>query len=189
MLCCNVAFADMIQGGNCMLYLSFDAESDGLYGPCFAIGAVVMSEAGETIDMFSGIACAESVRDPWVKQNCLPLLQDLPVYPSREELHEGFWSFCMKYSETALFVADVPVPVEAGLLRICVEYDLPERNFLAPYPLIDVASVLFAAGIDPNTDRQQLAGWEGRRHHPMDDAICSLKAMLTVLHGSAKNTD
>ena len=165
-----------------MLYLSFDAESDGLYGPVFAIGAVVMDDAGEIRDEFSGIAAVESVGDSWVQENCLPFLRDLPVYTTREALYEAFWGFCMKYRETAVFVSDVPVPVEAGLLRACVERELPQRNFLAPFPLIDVASVLFAAGIDPHADRQQLAGMDGRRHHPLDDAICSLKAMLAVLH-------
>ncbi|MBQ2992056.1 MAG: hypothetical protein IJD60_12345 [Clostridia bacterium] len=169
-----------------MLYLSFDAETDGLYGPVFAIGAVVLNEHGERVDAFAGAAQRELVRDPWVKENCLPNLAHLPDYPDRAALREAFWRFYMKYRGRAVIAADVPVPVEAGLLRACVEDDPQNRTFLAPYPLIDVASALFAAGVDPDIDRQAFTGYAGKKHCPLSDAHSSGLALLRALEMAGK---
>lgn len=162
-----------------MQYFCFDVESDGLYGEAFAVGAVVMNEIGECVDSFSGIAEPEKVESDWVKQNCLPKLEKLPAFESRRALREAFWAFYMKYRENAVITADVPVPVEAGFLRACVEDDLSARMFLAPYPLVDVASVLFAAGIDPDTDRTQFGSEDA--HNPVTDAENSCRALLFAM--------
>lgn len=164
-----------------MLYFSFDAETDGLYGPVFAIGAVVVDENGQRIDMFSGAAQIELVRNEWVKENCVPQLAHLPAYTDRTALREAFWQFYLKYRGRAEIIADVPVPVEAGLLRACVEDDPENRMFLAPYPLIDVASVLHVAGVDPDVDRREFSGYAGMVHCPVDDAFSSCLALLRAL--------
>ena len=153
------------------MYFSFDIESDGLYGEAFAVGAVVADDNGMIVDRFYGIAEAEKVQSEWVKSNCIPYLTDFPVYADRRAMREAFWNFYLKYRKSAYIISDVPVPVEAGFLRQCVMDDPENRTFEAPYPLIDVASVLFAAGLDPDMDRTQFGC--AQAHNPVDDALNS----------------
>ena len=164
-----------------MYYFVFDAETDGLYGEAFAIAAVVMDSDGNVLDRFCEKCVAPGITDPWVTENCLPLLYDIPDCDSRVTLREHFWSFYMKWRETCVIVADVPYPVEAQLLRVCVETNPSERTWLGPYPLIDVASVLFAHGLDPHLDRISFSGHSGEQHNPLDDAIASGKTLLKLI--------
>lgn len=165
-----------------MRFFSFDAETDGLYGEVFAIAAVVIDEGGVVEDQFCMKCVKPGVRDAWTAENCLPYLSDIPDCESRAELRARFWDFYLRYREQCVIVADIPCPVEAGLLRACVEEDLPERAFLGPYPLIDVASALFARGIDPDIDRMAFAEQKGRRHHPLDDAVASALCLIRAIN-------
>ena len=165
-----------------MKYFSFDVETDGLYGEPFAIAAVVMNEEGRELDRFCEKCVAPGVEDPWTRENCLPYLTEIPDCESRAALRRHFWAFYSRYREECVIVADVPYPVEAGLLRRCVEENLEERKFQGPFPLIDVASVLFAKGIDPLTDRLAFSGWKGKRHHPLDDAAASALCLIKALN-------
>ncbi len=167
--------------------LAVDAETDGLYGDPFAIGAVVLDESGREVDRFGGLAGANEVGDVWVRANVLPHLGDLPSFSSRFELRETFWQFWMKHRGECLCVADVAVPVEAGLFRLCVAVDA-SRTFLGPFPLHDVATLLLALGTDPLTDRAELLSgwgvtWTGVRHNPVDDALAGA---LVFWHGLQK---
>ena len=163
------------------LLLSIDAEIDGLYGEAFAIGAVVLSTSGEVLDTFVGKAEEERIKSAWVRENSLPYLLDLPAYNTREQLHEAFWAFYLRWRERCVILADVPYPVEAGLLRQCVTKDLSTRAELSPFPLIDLASVLYAHGLDPLIDRMDFCGKQGRRHHPLDDAIISGLSLIKAM--------
>ncbi len=163
------------------LFFSVDAETDGLYGEAFAIGAVVTDEKGEIRDSFCEKCSVPEVRDEWTRANCLPYLKDIPECGSREELRRDFWSFYQKYREKSIILADVPYPVEAQLFRKCVEENLSERCFQGPFPLIDVASILYASGYDPLADRMEFAGVTGDRHHPLTDAHASVLCLLKVL--------
>jgi len=163
------------------LLLSIDAETDGLYGETFAIGAAVISAGGEVLDTFAGKAEEGRVESAWVRENSLSHLSDLPAFDTREQLRDAFWAFYLQWRERCVIVADVPYPVEAGLLRQCVMKDLPEREFLGPFPLIDLASVLYAHGLDPLLDRMAFCGRKGRRHHPLDDAIASGLCLVRVM--------
>lgn len=165
------------------MLFSFDVETDGLYGPAFAAAAVVMDENGKILDQFCEKCMTPPILDDWVKANSLPHLEDIPECESRRALRDHFWNFYMKYKAQCTIVADTPYPVESGFLRACVE-DCPEaRIWQGPYPLLDVASILYAHGLDPDADRLAFSGQEGKRHHPLDDAIasalCLLKAMKT----------
>lgn len=163
------------------MYFCFDAETDGLYGEAFAIAAVVMDEDGELRASFSGKADVNAVATPWVQEHVLPFIDDLPDYPDRVALREAFWAFWLQYRESCLCLADVHYPVESQLMRQCVEADLSSRQWLGPFPLIDVASVFAAHGFDPLTDRQAFSGFGGRPHHPKDDAIASCLSCIQLL--------
>lgn len=171
------------------LYLSIDAESDGLYGEAFAIGAAVLSSKGEVMAAFSGKAEENRVQSAWVRENSLPHLSDLPVYDTRKQLREAFWAFYLQWRERCVILADVPYPVEVGLLRQCVAGDLQGREFLGPFPLIDLASVLYARGLDPLLDRMAFCGVQNRRHHPLDDAIASGLCLIKAMGMDARCVD
>ena len=164
-----------------MKYFSLDAETDGLYGEAFAVAAVVTDEDGRVLDRFCEKCEAPGVTDAWTVENCLPHLKDVPKCESRAALREHFWAFYTRYREECVIVTDVPYPVEAELLRRCVEEKPEERKFLGPFPLIDVASVLYARGVDPLTDRMVYSGMTGQRHHPLDDAVASVMCLIRVM--------
>lgn len=162
----------------------FDAETDGLYGEAFAIGAVVMNENGEILEVFSEKCLFPGIQSQWVRENCLIHLDDIKDCGSRKQLREDFWAFYMKHRDHCTIMADVSYPVEAGLLRACVKDDPEKREFMGPYPLIDIASLFFANGIDPHTNRMEFIQEQRRPHNPLDDAITSAKCALKLLRGT-----
>ncbi len=161
--------------------LCFDAEADGLYGEVFAIAAVAAEADGRVTDRFAAAYAVPGVTDPWTAEHCLPLPDSYVLFESREGLLNAFWDFYLRFRDDCVIVADVPYPVEADLLRACVALDTETRAELAPYPLIDAASVLFAHGIDPNIDRYEFSGASGKKHDPLSDAEASLKCLLKLM--------
>ncbi len=149
-----------------------DAETDGLYGPVWAIGAVVLDD-GEVAHAFRAQIDPSVVADEWTRANVVPVV-DLPLFASRADLLEAFWAFWVTHSADAICVADVGAPVEAGLFRACVERDLEARRWEGPYPLHELATALLAAGVDPDVDRRAFCGRPDLTpHDPADDALAS----------------
>jgi len=159
----------------------FDAETDGLYGETFAIGAVVINERGELLDQFSQKCLTPAIQSKWVQENCLPHLSQIEDCASRALLRENFWNFYMKYRENCLIMADVAYPVEALLMRRCIEDRPQEREFLGPYPLIDISAMFVAHGLDPHIARKEYAHAQGTTHNPLDDALISAKCALKLM--------
>lgn len=170
-----------------MRLISFDAESNGLHGAAFAVGAV-MIEDGIAEEFFARCPIAEPV-DPWVAENVLPALSSASVtHDSARAMRDAFWFWLTSRKDGAVVVCDCGWPVEAGLLSACVADD-PARAFAGPYPLHEVATLLLAAGMDPigNYAGTLLSGSElasHRAHHPVDDArlsaLCAAEAMRRV---------
>ena len=52
--------------------LSFDAETNGLWGQAFAIGAILYNPEGKEIDRFVGRCPIEEDVNSWVAENVLP---------------------------------------------------------------------------------------------------------------------
>ena len=122
----------------------FDAETDGLYGAVWAIGAVVQTHDGVEIARFAGQVDPSDLTDGWVRENIAAHIK-LPRSP-----------------------------VESGLFRACVEDSPAERTWEGPYPLHEVATLLLAAGIDPDIDRVEFSGLTGlTKHNPIDDSLAS----------------
>lgn len=156
--------------GPSSLIFSVDAETDGLYGPVWAIGAVVLEGEDVTAE-FVGQIDPTTVTDQWVRDNIVPHL-DLPRYDSREALLGAFWAFWMEHKGDAICVADFGAPVEAGLFRACVEMAPSERMWDGPYPMHELGTALLLAGLDPDLDRFEMAGIDGlTKHNPRDDAL------------------
>ena len=155
-----------------MKTFSFDAETDGLYGDVWAIGAVVQDGAKQKV--FAGQIDPIGVQNEWARQNVVPFVS-LPGYPSARALRDAFWAFWLEHREGAICIADFGSPVESGLFRVCVADDPEARQWLGPYPLHEVGTALLCAGIDPDVDRREFSQLSGLiNHNPVDDALASL---------------
>jgi hypothetical protein len=152
---------------------SFDAETDGLYGPVWAIGAVVYDDADGVTDAFSGQLDPGVVTDSWVRDHIVPVVH-LPRYDHRDQLLDAFWAFWEKHRLYARCVADFGAPVEAGLFRACIERDLPGRQWSGPYPMHELGTALLLAGVDPDVNRREYARAPHLvPHDPVDDAVAA----------------
>lgn len=161
-----------------MYIFCFDVESDGLYGEGFAYGAVVYSEQGSEMDACQ-LGCLDGIQDQWVKENCLPYLSDLPRTDSRQQVRQSFWQFYLKWKEKCHIFADVAYPVDAQFLRKCAQEN--DGIWDAPFPLLDVASVMFACGEDPLVDGAVYTGITGAAHQPLYDARVSAHKLLRLI--------
>lgn len=144
-----------------------DAETDGLYGRFLTTAALIVDETGREKDhLYVGIPfTAENLEDEWTRNHIPQVACQYQCMHSEEELLNCIWKFWLKYRGTCVCIADVNFPVECRLFEKCVEKDIAEREFLAPFPLMDLSSMLFAKGIDPLTARRQLTGEAFKKGH------------------------
>ncbi|MBQ8515317.1 MAG: hypothetical protein IJ496_07955 [Ruminococcus sp.] len=167
-------------------YFFVDAETDGLYGSFLSVAVIVTDRTGTELDRFYGAVQIhpDAISSDWVKENVLPHLHEAEVfYPDENTLLEAFWAFWMKHHESCLCIADVPFPVEARLFMKCVELCPADRSFSAPFPLLDLASVLAANGISPLADRAALSGLGLTAH----DAMHDVRMMVQLWNRYMKN--
>ena len=170
---------------------SADAETNGLYGDVWAIGAVTLTQAPdqretEAAVVFSGQLDPDVVTDPWTWANVVPHV-DLPRYDTREHLLDAFWDTWLAHSAASrsVAVADCGYPVETGLYRACVELAPEVRWNQGPFPLHELSTWLLAAGLDPELDRREYVGRTDLVcHNPVADALvqalCWHKVALTL---------
>ncbi len=156
---------------------SFDAETDGLWGLAFAIGALVYDERGVEVARFVGRLSTAVVSDPWVRENVLPKMDDIPVtHDKYGELIADFAKFYLANKGDADVVVHMGYIVEARLLR-----DMHERGLIgdldAPYPLLDVSGNLQQAGEDPTSvdgyvkkHGLSVGEFAGGTHNPLYDS-------------------
>ena len=149
-----------------------DAETDGLYGRFLSVAALATDEEGKEIDRFYG-AChitAEQLSSAWTVENVLPHLQYAECFFEDEySLLEAFWAFWIAHREGAACIAYVPYPVESRLFTACVMHDRAYREFLGPFPLYDLATLLVARGFDYDVDMPTLSGITCAPHDAMND--------------------
>lgn len=151
----------------------FDVESVGLHGEGFAVGWVVVDAEGE-LQEERRWACppetaagADSDR-AWVAANVPPLAA---THDSPSALRAAFWDVWQGWRERgAWLVADCPWPVEAGFLSACVKDQGPSAHWQGPYPLLDVSTLVMAAGRDPRAASERPTEAERPAHDPLADA-------------------
>ena len=165
-----------------MKILSIDAESNGLYGQAFAIGAYVTNDGGE-IDRLVSRCPIRGKTNEWVAENVLPNITDIDIdQPNYTALLENFYKFYSEHKNEADVIAHIPHPVETRLFRDMVKQDLDKRVFEGPFPLIDVGSIMKSKEIDFESVDKYLrkkkisVEFEGSSHHPLYDAIAAEKA-------------
>ncbi|HMP85462.1 MAG TPA: hypothetical protein PKE08_02225 [Candidatus Paceibacterota bacterium] len=155
---------------------SFDAETNGLWGRAFAIGALVYDESGREVGRFVGRLPDTAVTDEWVRTNVLPTLSGLPVsHETYESMLIDFAKFYLANKLGVEIVVHMGTPVESNLLR-----DMHSQGCIGdwdgPYPLLDVAGELAQAGEDPTSVDKYVDKWGlvvpdfGATHNPLYDS-------------------
>lgn len=166
---------------------SFDAETNGLWGQAFAIGALVYDENGVEIARFVGRLPETEVNDEWVRANVLPQLTAVPVtHTDYASLLADFAKFYLANKADADIVVHMGVPVESKLL-----IDMHSGGLIGdwdgPYPLCDVAGNLQQAGEDPTSVDGYVRkhGLEvpdfGTTHNPLYDSAVAAVAYRHLL--------
>lgn len=188
---------------------SFDAETDGLWGRPFAIAAIVYENGQETARFIARMSDSV-VTNPWVRENVLPALANVPVtHPTRgigggyygmdtdaaeedcirrayEAMIADFSVFYMQHKEGADVIAHMGYIVEAHLIR-----EMHRLGFIgdwdAPYPLFDVSGNLQAAGEDPTSvdayakkHNLEIAD-HGATHNPLYDCEVAARVYMHLL--------
>lgn len=168
-----------------MKIFSVDAETDGLYGEIWAIGACVYDTDGPDIEGFAGqLAPNNVVTDPWVRENIVPKV-NLPRFQTGLDLLNAFWDFWMRHRDDSICVVDFGAPVEAFLYRCAVEINPAGRMWSGPYPMHELGTALLLAGEDPDVNRREYIGRPDLvQHNPYDDALaaalCWIKATALI---------
>ncbi len=174
-------------------FLCIDVETNGLHGEAFAVGAVLIQADTTVLDNFLGRCPIKGEVDAFVKKNLLAPMEDVPEdYPTALDLRNAFWAWNKQAKARADYVlADSGYPVEARFFSTCQDDNLEERYWDHPYPLIDVASLLLAAGIKPLAVKRdfvadRLPAEIGNRHEPRSDAWISALAAIKALEMSGQ---
>jgi hypothetical protein len=164
-------------------YMMIDVESVGLHGEGFAVGWVVIRN-GEPPLEYGMLACDPSLCKgneegrEWIANN-VPNLEINCSNP--DELRWKFWKKWEEFKEKgAVMVADCAWPVEARFLLDCVNDDPVNREWNGPYPLHDLASMIFMLGGDPLAVTSRRSD-ELPKHHPLKDAIQSARIMMQCM--------
>lgn len=161
---------------------SFDAETNGLWGKAFAIGAVVRTEKG--LIEWIGRCPIEDEVNPWVKNNVLPEMENISVnYISYEEMLEDFMAFYKRHKEGADIIVHMGLPVESRLfidahnMGIIGDWD-------APYPLIDICTFPeIGTSVDTYNEKHKVEiPYVGSTHNPLYDSYAALAAYENILN-------
>jgi len=161
---------------------SFDAETNGLWGQAFALGALVYDENGAEIARFVGRLPDTEVTDGWVRENVLPKIADIPVtHDTYDALLASFAEFYKANKDGADILVHMGYIVEALILR-----DLHDKGLIGdwdgPYPLYDVSGNLQAVGADPTSvdkfaveHNLAVGEFAGGTHNPLyDSAVAAI---------------
>jgi hypothetical protein len=159
--------------------LSIDAETNGLYGDAFAIGAILYSSEGHEVARFVGRLPDGVVTSDWVKENVLPQLRGMEIkYSSYTDLLKAFYEFYMEH-RNAIVIGHMIVPVEAKLFIDAQRYGFI-GEFDGPYPFIDISDRLEYTGFNPTSVDEyvekfklEIGDFQGGTHNPLYDAAAA----------------
>lgn len=164
-----------------------DVESDGLWGKGFCVSAIVIHIAtGDIIEIFTQMIDNPNIENKWVLENVMPYLSDIKTVTNLFTLQENFWSLWDKYRKHSITFADSGQPVESNWFKSCVLNDMENREYLAPFPLHEVASVVLVSGIGKVNRIEYSHLGDVYRHNPFYDSLASaitlIKAFVEIHH-------
>jgi hypothetical protein len=161
---------------------SFDAETNGLWGQAFAIGAVVRTEKG--LIEFVGRCPIEGEVNSLVAENVLPEMEDIATnYLSYKEMLEDFMAFYKRHKEGADIIVHMGLPVESKLFIDAHEMGII-GDWDAPYPLIDICAFPeIGTSVDTyNKENKVEIPYVGSTHNPLYDSYAALSAYENILN-------
>lgn len=166
---------------------SWDCETNGLWGQCFAIGAVIYENGIETKTFYARCPITDAV-NPWVSENVLPEMKMLQItHSSYEEMLKAFATFFIENKENADVIFHMGCPVEARMIL-----DMHDHGYIGDwdgaYPWLDVCGCLKQAGFDPTSvdaynekNNIKVPQTTGGTHNPLYDcratALCYMSLM------------
>jgi len=185
------------------LYFSLDVETLGLLGPVTSVGYCVgqPTDTGKTRIVEEGVFWRKPTRSEldlvsdqdveWWAQNTpdfvtgtFPSLPEPIQCPDIETVYDQFWSAWARRVGEARMICDVPWPGESRFLLGVLDRQIQKGRVAArggaPYPILDVATVRYCAGLNPIAVEDRLST-ELPRHHPLADARQSLRLFLEAL--------
>jgi hypothetical protein len=129
----------------------------------------------------------------WSRTSCRPWPAE--THPTARALRDAFWKWYTHHKPQADFtLANNPYPVEARFLLACYEDDPADRATGHPWPFIDVASLLLAAGAATKPEReafvkQVIAGTKDESHNPRWDAWVAGRTAFRALEAAGRHID
>ncbi len=196
----DVEAAGLHAAGTLPIAFSFDAFVEGDHVASYVLSCGEGEAAAKAI---SDAAKAAGQFD-FFGQNILPKLNDMSWVPKCRDLRDAAWAVWAainaakdvrdadkpweveKVNFDLEIWGDVIFPVETNFFAACVADGAGNRDWSAPCPLLDVASVLAANGFDAfNLSRFDAAGLDKRRqHHPTADNVASHAVLVMALDGT-----
>jgi hypothetical protein len=170
-------------------FLVIDCESNGLYGESFAVGYTLINRKGERLS--EGLIATEKAYAfglhsdyTWVEENVKIDWDSLPAnvracrVKGTSELRQAFWGVWETFKAMGAYMAaDCLFPVEANFMIDTVKQDCYHRLWDAPYPFIEISTLLIACGKDPTATYERLDD-EEPQHNPLFDARQSARIMI-----------
>lgn len=165
--------------------LSLDAETNGLYGDAFAIGAILMDkETGKEERRFLARCPIFGEVDSFVKDNVLPELSDVEdTHVSYKAMLNAFIDFFKANKEDADVIVHMGVPVEAKLFIDAVKMEFM-GPFDGPYPLVDIAAYPEIWDSVDSYNKEKgivVPDCSGGTHNPLYDCYAAALAYRHVL--------
>jgi hypothetical protein len=167
---------------------SFDVETDDLYGETFAVGVSIWDlKTKEIISTLGLYAELSAVKSQWCQDNIVKTLLTVEhnaqfvQLPCRKDMREIFWNFYMAWRDKAIILGDFQSPCESGFMRQCVMDNLKKREWLGPYPMHELGTMLAMVNLDPDLDRFIFSGCNNLvKHNPIHDSITAGKTYFMV---------
>lgn len=159
------------------LCLSIDAETNGLWGQAFSIGAT-LTLGSDILATFVARCPIEEKTDSWVLENVLPKMEAIPeTHESYESMLKSFIDFYMEKKQGAQVIVHMGLPVESRLFQ-----DAHKMGILgdwdAPYPLVDIAALPeISTSVDSYNKKSGIEVPDfGGTHNPLYDAMAAALA-------------
>ena len=158
-----------------------DVETDGLWGRPFAIGAVIFNDKMNIINKYFVCTGVETISDDFVKREIVPAVLNETMKPKMFATYADMLAdFALWYNEVrgeCIWLNHLGYIVDAFLFRELKQYDLI-GVFDAPFPFVDVGSMLHVCGHDATSVEAyvKLKALEVPTdivsvHHPIRDCI------------------
>jgi hypothetical protein len=166
-------------------FFIFDVESIGIHGESFAVAGGVYVDGREERSFFFSMdpdrLLGEETDRIWIKSNVPYVKPNCSLQFSM--LNDFYFELdtCRSMYPDLVVCAECVWPVEANFLSKVIAVNPVVRKWDGPYPLIDITSIMYAAGLDP------METWEREpaelpAHNPLCDVRLSARILKECLN-------